>query len=137
MDSNQQFSPGLLSFTDQPDFDSGAFLQGDDLGFPESAQGSVTNAGGFSDHSGKATPPSSDSRSTSNASTELVRRAPAQKQRLERRGHTKSRRGCYNCKRRHIKVFRPVRARRDMAKFVPVPRDTSGVRALHQDGPQV
>lgn len=27
-----------------------------------------------------------------------------QKQRLERRGHTKSRRGCFNCKRRRIKV---------------------------------
>ena len=26
------------------------------------------------------------------------------KQRLERRGHTKSRRGCFNCKRRRIKV---------------------------------
>jgi len=28
------------------------------------------------------------------------------KQRLERRGHTKSRRGCFNCKRRRIKVRR-------------------------------
>ncbi|KAH6996840.1 hypothetical protein EDB80DRAFT_135101 [Ilyonectria destructans] len=103
MDINQQFSPGLLSFTDQPDFDYGAFLQGDEIGFPESVQGNPTNAGGFSDDSGKATPPSSDNRSTSNASTELARRVPAQKQRLERRGHTKSRRGCYNCKRRRIK----------------------------------
>ncbi|KAF3800548.1 hypothetical protein GCG54_00003446 [Colletotrichum gloeosporioides] len=30
-------------------------------------------------------------------------RTPVQKQRLERRGHTKSRRGCFNCKRRRIK----------------------------------
>ncbi|KAF6821287.1 C6 zinc finger protein [Colletotrichum sojae] len=30
-------------------------------------------------------------------------KAPTQKQRLERRGHTKSRRGCFNCKRRRIK----------------------------------
>jgi hypothetical protein len=29
------------------------------------------------------------------------------RQRLERRGHTKSRRGCFNCKRRRIKVRRP------------------------------
>jgi hypothetical protein len=29
---------------------------------------------------------------------------PRPKQRLERRGHTKSRRGCFNCKRRRIKV---------------------------------
>ncbi|KAK0674449.1 hypothetical protein QBC41DRAFT_377944 [Cercophora samala] len=31
----------------------------------------------------------------------------AGKQRLERRGHTKSRRGCFNCKRRRIKVIPP------------------------------
>ncbi|KAL0940719.1 C6 transcription factor [Colletotrichum truncatum] len=30
-------------------------------------------------------------------------KAPTQKQRLERRGHTKSRAGCFNCKRRRIK----------------------------------
>jgi hypothetical protein len=37
------------------------------------------------------------------------------KQRLERRGHTKSRRGCFNCKRRRIKVWRPAeRVKRDV-----------------------
>ncbi|KAI5462280.1 hypothetical protein BGZ63DRAFT_354236 [Mariannaea sp. PMI_226] len=106
MDLNNQFSPGLLSFTDQGDFDYGAFLQGDEISFGESAHG-MTSGGGFSDdsHSGQATPPSPDTRSTSNASTgtEIARRQPAAKQRLERRGHTKSRRGCYNCKRRRIK----------------------------------
>ncbi|ODA81696.1 hypothetical protein RJ55_00198 [Drechmeria coniospora] len=35
--------------------------------------------------------------------TAVVRRQPTQRLRLERRGHTKSRRGCYNCKRRRIK----------------------------------
>jgi hypothetical protein len=30
--------------------------------------------------------------------------SPPSRQRLERRGHTKSRRGCFNCKRRRIKV---------------------------------
>lgn len=35
----------------------------------------------------------------------LSARNSLQKQRLERRGHTKSRRGCFNCKRRRIKVF--------------------------------
>lgn len=137
MDINQQFSPGLLSFTDQSDFDYGAFLQGDEIGFPESVQGNATNAGGFSDDSGKATPPSSDNRSTSNASTEVVSRVPAQKQRLERRGHTKSRRGCYNCKRRRIKVFRPYVLVVTWAKPLPVPGDTSGLRPLCQDRPQV
>ncbi|KAK7415533.1 hypothetical protein QQZ08_012311 [Neonectria magnoliae] len=106
MDLNQQFPPDLLSFTDQPEFDYGAFLQSDDIGFAESAQGVQTNAGGYSDDSGKATPPTgSDTRSMSTASTDLVQRpqTQTQKQRLERRGHTKSRRGCYNCKRRRIK----------------------------------
>ncbi|KAH6900168.1 hypothetical protein B0T10DRAFT_17785 [Thelonectria olida] len=113
MDLNQPFSSGLISFTDQGDFDYGAFLQGEDIGFGESAHGLTSGGGAFSDDSGtgKATPPSSDNRSNSNASTststgtgtQIARRPPAQKQRLERRGHTKSRRGCYNCKRRRIK----------------------------------
>lgn len=112
MDLNQPFSSGLLAFTDQGDFDYGAFLQGEDISFGESAHGLTSGGGAFSDDSGtgKATPPSSDNRSNSNASTststtgtQVARRPPAQKQRLERRGHTKSRRGCYNCKRRRIK----------------------------------
>ncbi|KAI1805736.1 hypothetical protein F4811DRAFT_560949 [Daldinia bambusicola] len=37
------------------------------------------------------------------ATTALARSNSAQKQRHERRGHTKSRRGCFNCKRRRIK----------------------------------
>ncbi|KAJ3524567.1 hypothetical protein NM208_g12008 [Fusarium decemcellulare] len=101
MDMTQEFSSGMLSFPDQSDFDYGAFLQADDISFGESAQEQPRAA--LSDSSGKATPPSSDARSTSNTSTELVTRPPTQKQRLERRGHTKSRRGCYNCKRRRIK----------------------------------
>ncbi|KAK8130198.1 hypothetical protein PG999_002578 [Apiospora kogelbergensis] len=32
-------------------------------------------------------------------------RQAAKKQRLERKGHTKSRRGCYNCKKRRVKVM--------------------------------
>lgn len=65
----------------------------------------------FSDSSRVGTPPSSDgnhnasgtNRASSVGSGDLSRSAGA-KQRLERRGHTKSRRGCYNCKRRRIKV---------------------------------
>lgn len=125
MDLNQPFSSGLLAFTDQGDFDYGAFLQGEDIGFGESAHGLTSGGGAFSDDSGtgKATPPSSDNRSNSNSTShstsnstsnsagtsigtgQVARRPPAQKQRLERRGHTKSRRGCYNCKRRRIKVL--------------------------------
>ncbi|KAF4494861.1 UPC2-regulatory involved in control of sterol uptake [Fusarium agapanthi] len=96
MDLNQEFTPGMLSFTDQPDFDYAAFLQTDDITFGEGAQIQQQVP---SDSSDKATPPST----TSGSSSELVARPSAQKQRLERRGHTKSRRGCYNCKRRRIK----------------------------------
>lgn len=101
MDLNQEFTPGMLSFTDQTDFDYGAFLQADDIMF--GGEGAQTQQQVPSDSSDKATPPST----TSGSSSELVARTSAQKQRLERRGHTKSRRGCYNCKRRRIKVFRP------------------------------
>ncbi|KAF5541637.1 UPC2-like protein [Fusarium mexicanum] len=96
MDLNQEFTPGMLSFTDQPDFDYAAFLQTDDITFGEGTQIQQQVP---SDSSDKATPPST----TSGSSSELVARPSAQKQRLERRGHTKSRRGCYNCKRRRIK----------------------------------
>ncbi|KAJ3471161.1 hypothetical protein MRS44_001260 [Fusarium solani] len=101
MDMSQEFSPDMLSFNGQPYIDYSAFLQADEINFGDNAQ-EQTNTG-LSDSSGKATPPSSDAQSASNASTEVARRQPAQKQRLERRGHTKSRRGCYNCKRRRIK----------------------------------
>ncbi|KAF4970933.1 hypothetical protein FSARC_2129 [Fusarium sarcochroum] len=97
MDMTQGLTPGMLSFTDQPDFDYGAFLQSDEIiSFGESAQSQPQAP---SDSSDKATPPSS----TSGSGGELVVQQSTQKQRLERRGHTKSRRGCYNCKRRRIK----------------------------------
>lgn len=106
MDMSQEFSPDMLSFNGQPYIDYSAFLQADEINFGDNAQ-EQTNTG-LSDSSGKATPPSSEGQSASNASTEVARRQPAQKQRLERRGHTKSRRGCYNCKRRRIKVYLAV-----------------------------
>ncbi|KAM0353656.1 hypothetical protein ACHAPU_001669 [Fusarium lateritium] len=96
MDINQNFTPGMLAFTDQPEFDYSAFLQADDMNFDESVQ---THLQVPSDSLEKATPPSS----TSGSGGELTIRSSAQKQRHERRGHTKSRRGCYNCKRRRIK----------------------------------
>ncbi|KAF4969371.1 hypothetical protein FZEAL_10231 [Fusarium zealandicum] len=101
MDMSQQFNTEMLSFFENADFDYAAFLQPDNISFGESAQGQTIS--NLSDSSGKVTPPSSDARSVSNTSTELVNQTPAQKQRLERRGHTKSRRGCYNCKRRRVK----------------------------------
>jgi hypothetical protein len=63
------------------------------------------------------------------------------KQRLERRGHTKSRRGCFNCKRRRIKVSKlrdelRGRCRTDRSHKI-VSRDETCVRALRQAGSQV
>jgi len=46
--------------------------------------------------------------SVSPPTSATVKSHSALKQRLERRGHTKSRRGCYNCKRRRIKVEIPT-----------------------------
>ena len=103
-----QFSPGMLSYPEPPEFDYGAFLQADDVTFQDPSLSPNLAASGpmvFSDSSGRATPPSSDTVSSSGAGEiEVARRAGLQRQRLERRGHTKSRRGCFNCKRRRIKV---------------------------------
>jgi hypothetical protein len=67
------------------------------------------------------------------------------KPRLERRGHTKSRRGCFNCKRRRIKVclsrfWFPTgssteRTNRTLSNLVP--GDSTCLRTLHQAGPAV
>jgi len=105
------FTLPLMAMDDeQQDFDYGAYLQGDDadnVAENSSASASTNNLG--------ITPPelsppvagaSSGTGSGPNAGA-LVRSASElqrQKQRLERRGHTKSRRGCFNCKRRRIKV---------------------------------
>ncbi|KAG8418730.1 hypothetical protein J3459_011578 [Metarhizium acridum] len=100
----QHFPPVLLTYPDPSEFDYSTFLQQtEDIPFPDPSHS--TSAGTISESSpGQATPPSSDGRSTSGAvDMSVTRRQSAQKQRLERRGHTKSRRGCYNCKRRRIK----------------------------------
>ncbi|KAK7439658.1 C6 zinc finger protein [Colletotrichum acutatum] len=76
------------------DFDYGAFFQGEDMLLGE-----------VNTHSSETLSESPTTRtSASGPSGEgSSRHGPAQKQRLERRGHTKSRRGCFNCKRRRIK----------------------------------
>lgn len=101
----QHFPPGILTYPDPSEFDYSTFLQQtEDIPFPDPSHS--TSAGTISESSpGQATPPSSDGQSTSAVvDMSVKRRQSAQKQRLERRGHTKSRRGCYNCKRRRIKV---------------------------------
>lgn len=103
----QQFQANMLPYPDPSHFDYAAFLSGAPTPYQQpsplnhamstpSAQGS--SSPGLNDKS-----PDSTSADSSNSSTTLARR-PQARQRLERRGHTKSRRGCYNCKRRRIKV---------------------------------
>jgi hypothetical protein len=177
MDLPHQFPPSMLAYPEPIDFDYNAFLQPqDDFGFhshhhhhhhhhspalgspAQPRQMSVqlgvpTPTAAFSDSSlNKATPPSSDNNNNNNnsirgMSQELVRQTPAQK-RLERRGHTKSRRGCYNCKRRRIKVNSSTHGLCDCLSFSlicadarawepTVPGDASRLWSLCEDRPQV
>lgn len=101
---------------DGTEFDYAAFFPGDetttadylgemDLAEDSSASASTNNVL-TSEHSPLQSlspqPPAQTVRSnTSNAGNAGNTQ---QKTRLERRGHTKSRRGCFNCKRRRIKV---------------------------------
>jgi hypothetical protein len=52
------------------------------------------------------------------------------RQRLERRGHTKSRRGCFNCKRRRIKARRPGETDKNMQGLMD-PHTSARRRSLH------
>lgn len=99
-----------MPFPDSSDFDYTAYLH-PDAGFVDGVQGYSTAT--LSESSGGVhTPPYASSRSlpngnnnNSNLELSLRRTSMQQGQRMERRGHTKSRRGCYNCKRRRIKVY--------------------------------
>ncbi|KAI1816393.1 C6 zinc finger protein [Poronia punctata] len=79
-----------LGSNNTTDFDYAVYLQDEDMDYlgdgGSSGSASVMN----------------DARPTS-ASPPTSATVRNQRQRLERRGHTKSRRGCYNCKRRRIK----------------------------------
>ncbi|OAA59315.1 C6 transcription factor [Cordyceps fumosorosea ARSEF 2679] len=99
MDMNG-YSSGMLPYADPGQFDYGSFL-GSDAALQFQDLAPPHNQAALTQSPGQVTPPSSESRSPPGA--ELARRQGAAKQRLERRGHTKSRRGCYNCKRRRIK----------------------------------
>lgn len=101
--------PLMVLDDDPPDFDYGAFLQEDDadeMDEDSSASASTNNLG--LTPPGQSPPPGNRVNATAGASTGTVARTASQirqqRQRLERRGHTKSRRGCFNCKRRRIKV---------------------------------
>ena len=82
--------------SDHGDFDFAAFLREDtadmdlDVAAPPSRSSAPSNS-------------PTDSSPHAGPSSEMVR-VTSSKARHERRGHTKSRRGCFNCKRRRIKV---------------------------------
>lgn len=95
----------MNSMQEVGDFDYGAFLREDamDLALPSADRSPSTPLEG------------SPGESSSNAGSMELSKKSASKQRHERRGHTKSRRGCFNCKRRRIKV----RGRDCSPLFVP------------------
>jgi hypothetical protein len=117
----------LLSLEDEArDFDYAAFLQDAediDAEYLSAVSSASTSANLFQTTSATSTTRASASNSesprqllipppnmSSSSSTAPLSPSSGQssglvsKQRLERRGHTKSRRGCFNCKRRRIKV---------------------------------
>ncbi|KAL7795187.1 hypothetical protein V8C37DRAFT_46715 [Trichoderma ceciliae] len=109
----QPFDSDIMSFADSSDFGYATFLQADDVDFIDTMQGHSTATLSESSGGMHTPPPYSSAGSLSGGSNNnnnnldlSLRRLPMQqRQRLERRGHTKSRRGCYNCKRRRIKVY--------------------------------
>src|SRR5690348_9695937 len=95
MDPNDLSGRILLDLDPQValDFDYEALFQ--DADFDYRADDSSSNSATLLD----APPPP-----VAPAPTVVEPRSSVMRQRLERRGHTKSRRGCFNCKRRRIKV---------------------------------
>lgn len=94
-------SPGDLGLAD---FDYGTFIPDQDIDYlaEESAASNHTLSDGSSHLASESRALAQRPRSDGSPGTSPTMQAP--RQRLERRGHTKSRRGCYNCKRRRIKV---------------------------------
>ncbi|KAI2465721.1 hypothetical protein F4781DRAFT_15781 [Annulohypoxylon bovei var. microspora] len=94
MEPSNSHQPMILPLMDSgEDFAYSNFLPDDDAGYPiNEVPGS---ASALSDDLGTASAPS--------PTAALAAHNALKKHRLERRGHTKSRRGCFNCKRRRIK----------------------------------
>ncbi|KAI1754753.1 C6 zinc finger protein [Xylaria castorea] len=94
IDFNQSTSLPLLTLgSNNAEFDYAAYLQDEDLDY----LGDTGSSGSASIMNDVATA------SVSPPTSAAVKGKSNQKLRLERKGHTKSRRGCYNCKRRRIK----------------------------------
>ncbi|KAJ3560269.1 hypothetical protein NPX13_g9359 [Xylaria arbuscula] len=95
IDFDQSTTLPLLTLgSNNTEFDYSAYLQDEDLDYLGDT-GSSGSASVMNDVTSTAVSPPT--------SSAVVKSNSNQKQRLERRGHTKSRRGCYNCKRRRIK----------------------------------
>ncbi|KAK6825177.1 hypothetical protein PG987_012671 [Apiospora arundinis] len=96
MELSELSTPATLDFLDAGDqmptgLDYGSFVNDDKVRFPQTPL-----------RPGRMPPPPPPPLSQRNINPWTARQA-AKKQRLERKGHTKSRRGCYNCKKRRIK----------------------------------
>ncbi len=135
--------PLLALDTEPPDFDYGAFLQGEDdaeylAGDTSATDTSITLTDGTVQ--AVAPPPintdidRSKTQSPANSSG-----TPLSRQRLERRGHTKSRQGWFNCKRRRIKVLKDRCAARSrlLTRILTVPRNEACVRTLREIRPEL
>lgn len=111
-----------------PEFDYTSFFQDQEVNYLAAGSSSNSDSVLGAAFSSDASAPDAPSPS---------KKAASQKQKLERRGHTKSRRGCYNCKRRRVKVvvlFHLLQPTKPATYFVIVSRDTSCLRPLSQDG---
>ncbi|KAI2625494.1 C6 zinc finger protein [Xylaria nigripes] len=94
IDNNQSTGLTPLTLDDNDiEFDFASYLQNEDFGYLGEAGSSGSPSVMNEVDSADVSPPSAA----------VVRSNSKQKLRLERRGHTKSRHGCYNCKRRRIK----------------------------------
>lgn len=112
----------VTTYPEPHEFDFDFLSPSDEVSFQQQPLPTGTTLSLSDSSVGRGTP-SSDTRS---GSTDLVRMSAA-KRRLERRGHTKSRAGCYNCKRRRIKVFFLIRS---MAVTVEADRKYSAKRHI-------
>ncbi|KAI1781119.1 hypothetical protein F4818DRAFT_28614 [Hypoxylon cercidicola] len=83
-----------MSFDSGDDFDFAPFLQDDDGGSFPASGGASGSAPALNNELGLSNIPPPEATASNNS---------IHRHRQERRGHTKSRRGCYNCKRRRIK----------------------------------
>lgn len=135
MDFNDLGLPLMQLNTGPSDFDYGGFLQGEDVDY-FAEESSASTGGPLQDTSGQTELVKRTSPSTSHSNSHS--NSPS-KQRLERRGHTKSRRGCYNCKRRRIKVIqaRSRSRRRSVLTLFIVSRNPPSMWPLREDGPHV